>query len=487
LLSAVRRPQPVGITIVLGVVLAAVLGLTALVWSDPSTALGATSVKIASCWTSLRIGASTSSHIQTNVHSGTHVTVVGTVAGGSWRASCDGRTVSSTSWYRISAINGKSVMSLYGRSYLYAVTVRFRAATSSGPSPTPPPPSSASRYGPGIGADSLANTQVGGPDCGCSNIVTSYRFRATTTSSLTSIRVYLQGGSGYSGGTGGRIRVSVQPDNGASSHAPASTILASTTVTPGNPIRIGNLPLITFASPARLTAGRLYHLVFRNIDSNPRANFVSVNALWTRAATSPRQPGMSDVDWGQLMNTGSGWKSRPNYTPILDLGYSNGVHAGMGYMEVWVGKSRSISGGSAVREVFTPRASRTVGAVSVRVARPGGSGALTVRLLTSGGTVLATGHVSAGAVGSSIKWVGATLSAKVSLRAATTYQLVLTSPNGTTWSTWALERGNHYHFASTTYFSDGHGEYTTGSGWSGFDQPGGTSDAVNADLQFLLK
>jgi hypothetical protein len=484
LLTAVRRSPRIGLSIVLAAALASVLGLSIAAWSNPPTALGATTSKVAICWASLRTSASTSATIRTNIHSGTHVTVVARVSGGAWRASCDGSTVSSHYWYRISAVNGKSVMSLYGRSYLYAVTVRFASVTSSTPTTTS---TSTSRYGPGIGADSLANTQVGGTLCRCANSQTSYRFRATTSAALTSVRIYLVDGSGYAGGTGGKLRISVQPDDGSSAHAPAATILAATTISPGNPIRIGYLPLVTFGSPARLTAGRLYHLVFRNVDPSPTVNYVSVDGLWTRAATNPRQPGLNDLDWGQLVNNGSGWRTKTTYTPILDLGYANGVHAGMGYMEVWIGEPRTISGASAVREVFSPRADRTVGAVSVRVARSSGSGALTIRLKTAAGTTLASGGIGAGAVGGSMVWAGASLSNRVTLRAGTTYQLVLSSPSGTTYSTWALERGNNYHFSPTTYFADGHGQYTTGSGWTGFDQPGGSSNNTNADLQFELR
>jgi hypothetical protein len=344
-----------------------------------------------------------------------------------------------------------------------------------------------SPYGPGIGADSLANTQIGGTLCRCATSQTSYRFRATTTAALTSIRIYLVDGSGYSGGSGGRIRISINPDDGSTTHAPSATILASTTISPGNPVRIGYLPLVTFATPAKLTAGRLYHVVFRNVDPSPTVNYISVDGLWTKAATTPRQPGLKDLDWGQLVNVGTGWHSKPSFTPILDLGYANGLHAGMGYMEVWIRTARAIAGVSAVREVFTPRADVTVGAVTVRVSRSAGSGALTATLKTGAGTVLAQGQVNASAVGSNIAWVGANLSSTVTLRAGTSYQLVLTSPSGTVYSTWAIERGNNYHFAAATYFRDGHGEYTIGAGWRGFDQPGGSSGNTNADLQFLLR
>jgi GH25 family lysozyme M1 (1,4-beta-N-acetylmuramidase) len=46
--------------------------------------------------------------------------------GSSWTATCGGKTIRSIRWYRISAINGKSVRSLYGVAYLYAATGMFR-------------------------------------------------------------------------------------------------------------------------------------------------------------------------------------------------------------------------------------------------------------------------------------------------------------------------------------------------------------------------
>lgn len=340
-------------------------------------------------------------------------------------------------------------------------------------------------YGPGIGADSLANTQVGGSGCRCSNSTTSYRFRAMTSSSLTSVRIYLMSGSGYSDGSGGTLSISVQTDNGSASHAPSGTVLASTTIGPGNPISIGYLPLVSFSSPARLTAGRLYHLVFRNVDPSPTVNFVSVNALFTRAGTTPRQPGLSDLDWAQLLNDGHGWTVQRNYTPIMDLGYANGVHAGMGYMEVWVAAPKRISGGSAVREYFIPKADHAVSSASVRVSQISGSSPLTIQLETAGGSVLATGSISAAAIGSSPAWVTASLSRSVTLKRGSGYQLVLSAPSGSAYSAFAVERGNNYRFAAATYFTDGYAQYTTGSGWHGFTDGSGRP-ATNADLQFIF-
>ena len=67
---------------------------------------------------------------------GTKVTVTTTLLGSSWTASCGGRRMSSIRWYRISAINGRSVRSLYGVAYLYAATGMFRTL----PKPVVVPP-----------------------------------------------------------------------------------------------------------------------------------------------------------------------------------------------------------------------------------------------------------------------------------------------------------------------------------------------------------
>ena len=49
--------------------------------------------------------------------------------GGSYSASCGGSTVSGSKWLKIDAVNGKTVSSLYGVSYVYAASKLFKAAT----------------------------------------------------------------------------------------------------------------------------------------------------------------------------------------------------------------------------------------------------------------------------------------------------------------------------------------------------------------------
>ena len=116
----------------------ALLGLTLLVtsmaWASgtlASTTGPALSTKIvAACdGVSLRTKAAVSSTRKTVARSGTTVTVAATVTGGTYSAACAGRSVSGNSWYRISAINGKSVSSLYGVSYVYGASKLFRKVT----------------------------------------------------------------------------------------------------------------------------------------------------------------------------------------------------------------------------------------------------------------------------------------------------------------------------------------------------------------------
>jgi GH25 family lysozyme M1 (1,4-beta-N-acetylmuramidase) len=84
---------------------------------------------IANCDVRLRSSSSTSAKTIKIINANTVVTTTGTVTGGSWSADCL-KSVSGTSWYRITAVGGKSVSSLYGVSAVYAATGLFRAASS---------------------------------------------------------------------------------------------------------------------------------------------------------------------------------------------------------------------------------------------------------------------------------------------------------------------------------------------------------------------
>ncbi|MGH9859752.1 MAG: IPT/TIG domain-containing protein, partial [Candidatus Acidiferrales bacterium] len=204
------------------------------------------------------------------------------------------------------------------------------------PSPTPGFPTDgtcgpAGCYGPAMGADSLANTVVGPHG----NRV-SYRFRARHTGDLKSIRVYfIADAVGYSGGTSGKIDVSVHADSGASAHIPTTQLANYVIANPLDLPRPGRtFRHITFTTSPRLVAGDLYHIVFTNVDASPTVNYLSVDALFQRNPQSPTQPAISDVDSALLLdNNNQQWKPRPGYTPIIQFEYADGWTEGIGYME----------------------------------------------------------------------------------------------------------------------------------------------------------
>src|SRR3954447_1115288 len=107
--------------VIVGWLLSAALLAGVATVSFPAEVLGATA-RAAVCNANLRTSPSTLGRAWTVASVRTKVSVVATVTGGSWRTTCAGKTTTGTTWYRISAINGKTVRSLYGVSYLYSVT-----------------------------------------------------------------------------------------------------------------------------------------------------------------------------------------------------------------------------------------------------------------------------------------------------------------------------------------------------------------------------
>lgn len=355
-----------------------------------------------------------------------------------------------------------------------------------------------------IGGDTPANTQIGGVNAGGYNTKLSGRFRAGTSSTLTSVRIYIiaNGNTGYSRGTGGTIDVTLQTDDGTTNHGPSGIVLARTTFASGNPSAIGLLPRITFPSPASVVAGQLYHVVFRNIDPSPSLNYISINGLYTWQPVTPRQPKYSDVDWGQMVDQGAGWTQRPGYTHIMGISYGNGVGEGMGYMGAWQQTQPAISGSRSVREQFTVRGSdRLVSSVSVRVKRDStssGTSDLTVRLEDGNGDLISSGTIQywkfpAGdqVDGSANRnsWGTLTFSSPLTLRAGSTYRLVLVAPSDTVYRAMPLQKGSGYGFPTASYYTDGFGQESSDGGvsWSGFNQPGGTFNRTDADLQFAFR
>ncbi len=113
-----------------------------------TSVLGATTMTPACDGVNLRTGAGTTYAVKASVNTGSTISVAATVAGGSWSSFCAGKPVAGSGWYRISAVNGKTALSLYGVTYVYGATGLFKAVTvPPPPTPTPSPGSGPTRLG----------------------------------------------------------------------------------------------------------------------------------------------------------------------------------------------------------------------------------------------------------------------------------------------------------------------------------------------------
>lgn len=353
-------------------------------------------------------------------------------------------------------------------------------------------------YGSAIAADNLANTVVGSS----SNVVVSYRVRANHTGALQSISVYLiPNKAGYAAGTGGTIRVSINTDDGTAAHNPTSTMLASHVITNYQNLSPSiYFPQLTFPSPANLVAGQLYHVVFTNIDANPSANYLSVDALYEPNPPASTQPSMTDTDFAEIMTqAGQPWTERKGYTPTLQMQYTDGWRQGIGYMEVWYNVPQLASGSSAVREAFTVSgASKTVSSVTVRGVRVSGSDPLIVRLENADGTLIEEGSIpassfktgasAADAYGSPLNysWATYTFSSARTLASGQSYHLDLEATSTSAYDFFPIRKGVSYGFQIPTYFPDGYAQFkVNGGSWNGWTE-WGVANRTDADLQFYF-
>jgi hypothetical protein len=370
-----------------------------------------------------------------------------------------------------------------------------------------PPAQTAGFYGSGLNADDLGNQVIGwNSTVDTVNRKASIRVRATHSGTLASIRpkfIWSTVKGGYGAGTGGMIVIQIQTDDGSSNHLPSGTVLASLQY--NQPITIGSyFPLLTFANPATLTAGQLYHVVFTNVDPDPTVNYISLDHLFMWNANASTQPLVSNTDLGLLeTNTAGAWiafvrGSTHSYSPTIQLTYGDGASQGQGYIQGfgqtstsgWV-NPKPISGAQSVRETFTVSgANRTVTSISVRVNRLSGSSPLTVTVEKADGTLVGQGTVlvplgAAATTSANETWVTVNFGTPLTLQAAMGYHLVLSSPADTVHTTHALEKGNVYGFPASTYFADGYAQFNSGTGWLGWDLFA-VANRTDCDLQFYF-
>ncbi len=356
-------------------------------------------------------------------------------------------------------------------------------------------PAGRQRLGSFVQADALGNSHIGGPG----RTALAFRFRATWTGSVAAVRFYIirnvRGRTGYSGGTGGTLRVALHNDSGGRRHIPRGRPLATAALKPG---AHGFWPLVHFNRPGRVAAGRLYHVVFTNVDREPERNYVSINALFSesRSGPAPAVPDGLAVLAGSPRGRGGQIRWHPrgegpeHYVPIVDVvGSRRGQHAGLGYMEVWGETAKPVGGKAMARQLLRTPGGRTtrIRGAWLRVRRSRGTSApLVLRIERPGGKVLASAAVAPGKVPTTRPgWVRARFASPTSPAPDTDLALTVSAASASAYRVFPVRKGTEFGFDRSTMLDGGYAQFTDGSGWVGWDQ-WGRQDQRNSDLQFAL-
>lgn len=374
-------------------------------------------------------------------------------------------------------------------------------------------------YGPGVFTMStLYNVPIGIE--GGMDKIASLRFRAVVSGPLQKIRLYWPTGSGYSAGTGGRIRITVLPDDGSDKHLPVldGTLLARTHFTPGlNPNSPQSLlDEITFEqNPRPLVAGELYHVVLENVDPQPPTNFISVNNVLVPRPIGRPARWLNDSDWATLLGrrapgsganrtwldltaTGSGDKL---IAPIMQLTTTGGASQGSSDMEsgsVDPERTYETDASRPVRERFIPSADKRVTGVSVAAVATL-AGDLRWRFL-EGSRELASGVVRDEARFSphlmghrtvngekkpvhvtNFVWYDAPIPQDVALHAGNTYDLELRPEGSSRWKFAAHRNGSGRGFTWPAAFTESRAQHLHGDQWLdttfwNYSAPGGDNN-----------
>ena len=128
-----RRPRQAagGVRPAVSAGIALAVALAAVLTIAPSPVLGAVALA-PRCDVNLRARPSTTSRVVRGLNAGTQVTAGAKVSGGRWSTPCAGDRESGSGWWKIVAINGRSVRSLLGREVVYAAAGLFRGVIRTG-------------------------------------------------------------------------------------------------------------------------------------------------------------------------------------------------------------------------------------------------------------------------------------------------------------------------------------------------------------------
>lgn len=334
-------------------------------------------------------------------------------------------------------------------------------------------------FGNPVAAYGLANQLVGRAHATKSGTrQVAFAFVATTSAAVSSVRQYViwsKKRAGYHGGTGGLVRIDIVTDENGS---PSNNVMSSGTYRPDIGSNGHFNPVIM--TGGQVTNGQKYWIKYTQIDSQPLVNWVSVNTLnqglelsYQHGDTSGFRPHTV-----KRSDNSQAWVTSP-HSGIYEVGYSNGVFQGNGYISSHAFNSKHYIGGvNRVRQKFIPNESMRVESVSVRAAKVHGRGELALRIRDAGNRELAQSYskgFDSSASASQQAWVSFSVPGSVNLNAGQEYFLELEAPAGTLFFSYPSQSGDMYGFSLDTLgFSGEDMEKSGDSGrhWSGWKYDG---------------
>ncbi len=213
----------------------------------------------------------------------------------------------------------------------------------------------------------------------------AYRFVAEHTGAVKTVRWENRTGTGYSVGTGGTIRLSIQTDKGGY----ASGQKLGTTAAYDNAASLGKFPELPFTTQPQLTYGTTYHIVFEQLSQY--TGKVSVNDLhdWTPPPDGLVIFPLQKDTLASIRYENNAWRVMPGYIPIYELTYTDGVAKGQPWMDGGRSSFANIGGGNIARQPFSMyNSSATVTGVYFAFFRTGTVGPVTISLTNAAGAPL---------------------------------------------------------------------------------------------------
>jgi hypothetical protein len=321
----------------------------------------------------------------------------------------------------------------------------------------------------------------------------------------------------YSVGDGGELDIEIQSDDGSSKHLPSGEVLGQIAAT-FVPMEIADeqYPVLELAAPVAVEAGRIYHLVYRQLDPpvdctdmpvplgdaagcDLDKGLVGLNGVFTRNPTSPRG-GPYRGETAAVLNrqTPDGdWNLDDDNVSWYEVRYADDVWVGDAYTYYDAARTAETLGGQRqVRQRFAvEQTERHVNGLWIRVGRgsPEQDGDLTAELAPEGGPALATATVAAADVApcdatancfdDQVGWVFGAFAAAWTLEVGESYTLTLSAAQGAVYVAsggFALGYGPYQSLCRNEWTNAQAEVSADGSSWAPF------ADGYHADRDLSL-